>query len=76
MQEVNVSNTVKLLDSPGLIAAPTNPQASLALRGLTVVEEDRNAALEAVGCLLKQCDQTLVGRISIRRKADWALIFN
>ncbi|XP_003973683.1 guanine nucleotide-binding protein-like 3 isoform X1 [Takifugu rubripes] len=59
MQEVNVSNTVKLLDSPGLIASPTNPQASMALRGLTA-EEDTNAALEAVGCLLKQCDQTLI----------------
>lgn len=69
MQEVNVSNTVKLLDSPGVIASPSNPQASLALRGLTA-EEDSNAALEAVGCLLKQCDQTLVRRISIRRNED------
>lgn len=68
MQEVNVSNTVKLLDSPGVIASPTNPQASLALRGLTA--EDSNAALEAVGYLLKQCDQTLVRRISIRRNED------
>ncbi|CAF96799.1 unnamed protein product, partial [Tetraodon nigroviridis] len=59
MQEVNVSDTVKLLDSPGIIASPTNPQVSLALRGL-VVEERKESLLEAVRCLLKQCDQTLV----------------
>lgn len=69
MQEVNVSDSVKLLDSPGVIASPTNPQVSLALRSLTV-EEGKESVLEAVRCLLNQCDQTLVRRISITRNAD------
>lgn len=69
MQEVNVSNTVKLLDSPGVVASPTNPKVSLALRSLTV-EDDRIVALEAVGSLLKQCNQTLVRRISITRNTN------
>lgn len=66
MQEVNVSDSVKLLDSPGLIASPTNSQVSLALRGLTV-EEGKESFLGAARCLLQQCDQTLVRRISITR---------
>lgn len=74
MQEVNVSNCVKLLDSPGVVASPTNPKVSLALRSLTV-EDDRIVALEAVGSLLKQCDQTLVRRISITRNTNWVFIF-
>lgn len=69
MQEVNVSDSVKLLDSPGVIVSPTNPQVSLALRGL-MVEEGKASVLEAVRCLLKQCDQTLVGRISIARNTE------
>lgn len=69
MQEVNVSDSVKLLDSPGVIASPTNPQGSLALRGL-MVEEGKESVMEAVGCLLNQCDQTLVRRITITRNTD------
>lgn len=59
MQEVNVSDSVKLLDSPGIIASPSNSQVSLALRGL-MLEEGKESVLEAVKCLIKQCDQTLI----------------
>lgn len=74
MQEVIVSESVKLLDSPGIIASPTNLQVSLALRGLAV-EEGKESVLEAVGCLLMQCDQTLVRRISITRNTGLSFIF-
>lgn len=75
MQEVNVSDSVKLLDSPGIIASPSNSQVSLALRGLTL-EEGKESVLEAVRCLVKQCDQMLVRGIPITRNTDRVSIFN
>ncbi|KAL2090721.1 hypothetical protein ACEWY4_012984 [Coilia grayii] len=56
MQEVHISKTVKMIDSPGIIAAPSNPAVSMALRSLQV-EQNEQSPLEAVGTLLKQCNQ-------------------
>ena len=69
MQEVKVSDTVKLLDSPGVIVSPANPPVSLALRGLAG-EGGKESVLEAVRCLLNMCDQTMVRRISFTRRTD------
>uniref|UniRef100_A0A8C7XHQ0 Guanine nucleotide-binding protein-like 3 n=1 Tax=Oryzias sinensis TaxID=183150 RepID=A0A8C7XHQ0_9TELE len=59
MQEVHISKNVKLIDSPGIVASPTNPPASMALRSLQV-EEGQDSVLEAAQTLLKQCDKTQV----------------
>ncbi|XP_072238598.1 guanine nucleotide-binding protein-like 3 isoform X2 [Leuresthes tenuis] len=59
MQEVHISKTVKLIDSPGVVAAPSNPSASMALRSLQV-EEGHVSVLDAVKTLLKQCDNTQI----------------
>lgn len=59
MQQVHILKNVKLIDSPGVVASPSNPPVSMALRGLQV-EEDWESTLEAVRSLLKQCDQTQV----------------
>lgn len=59
MQEVHVLKNVKLIDSPGIVASPSNPPVSLALRSLQV-EEGKESVLEAVRTLLKQCDKTQV----------------
>ncbi|XP_056591385.1 guanine nucleotide-binding protein-like 3 [Triplophysa dalaica] len=56
MQEVHISKKVKMIDSPGIVAAPGNPGDVMALRSLEV-EENEKSALEAVNTLLKQCDQ-------------------
>lgn len=61
MQEVHISKNVKLIDSPGVVASPSNPPASMALRSLQV-EEGQESVLEAVKALLKQCDKTQVRR--------------
>ncbi len=63
MQEVHILKNVKLIDSPGIVASPSNPQASLALRSLQV-EEGQESVLEAVRTLLKQCDKTQVGGVT------------
>uniref|UniRef100_A0A673BMR2 Guanine nucleotide-binding protein-like 3 n=1 Tax=Sphaeramia orbicularis TaxID=375764 RepID=A0A673BMR2_9TELE len=59
MQEVHILNNVKLIDSPGIVASPSNPPASMALRSLQV-EEGNESVLEAVRTLLKQCDKTQI----------------
>ncbi|KAF6720791.1 Guanine nucleotide-binding protein-like 3 [Oryzias melastigma] len=59
MQEVHISKTVKLIDSPGIVASPSNPPASMALRSLQV-EEGQDSVLEAAQTLIKQCDKTQV----------------
>uniref|UniRef100_A0A3P9KYH1 Guanine nucleotide-binding protein-like 3 n=1 Tax=Oryzias latipes TaxID=8090 RepID=A0A3P9KYH1_ORYLA len=59
MQEVHISKNVKLIDSPGIVASPTNPPGSMALRSLQV-EEGQDSVLEAAQTLLKQCDKTQV----------------
>lgn len=64
MQEVHIAKNVKLIDSPGVVASPSNPPASMALRSLQV-EEGGESVLEAVRNLLKQCDKTQVRRVSL-----------
>lgn len=59
MQEVHISKNVKLIDSPGVVASPSNPPVSMALRSLQM-EEGQESVLEAVKTLLKQCDKTQV----------------
>ncbi|XP_040015025.1 guanine nucleotide-binding protein-like 3 isoform X2 [Xiphias gladius] len=59
MQEVHILKNVKLMDSPGVVASPSNPPASMALRSLQV-EEGQENVLEAVRTLLKQCDKTQI----------------
>lgn len=59
MQEVHISKTVKMIDSPGIIATPSNSPVSMALRSLQV-EEKEERPLEAVRTLLKQCNQQQV----------------
>nr|XP_046240184.1 guanine nucleotide-binding protein-like 3 [Scatophagus argus] len=59
MQEVHISKSVKLVDSPGVVASPSNPLVSMALRSLQV-EEGQDSVLEAVRTLLKQCDKTQI----------------
>ncbi|KAM7422253.1 hypothetical protein PAMA_010362 [Pampus argenteus] len=59
MQDVHILKNVKLLDSPGVVASPSNPPASMALRSLQV-EEGQEGVLEAVRTLLKQCDKTQI----------------
>nr|XP_020489919.1 guanine nucleotide-binding protein-like 3 isoform X2 [Labrus bergylta] len=56
MQEVHILKNVKLVDSPGVLASPSNPPACMALRSLQV-EEGQESVLEAVRTLLKQCDK-------------------
>lgn len=64
MQEVHISKRVKLLDSPGIVAAASNPPASMALRSLQV-EEGQESAQEAVRTLLKQCDSNQVRGVRV-----------
>uniref|UniRef100_A0A3B5MXF8 Guanine nucleotide-binding protein-like 3 n=1 Tax=Xiphophorus couchianus TaxID=32473 RepID=A0A3B5MXF8_9TELE len=59
VQEVHMSKTVNLMDSPGIVASPSNPAASMALRSLQV-EEGQETVLDAVNTLLKQCDKSQV----------------
>lgn len=65
MQEVHILKNVKLIDSPGVVASPANPPASMALRSLQV-EEGQGSVLEAVRTLLKQCDHRQVGGVTRR----------
>lgn len=64
MQEVSISKTVKMIDSPGVVAQASNPPASMALRGLQVEESQENI-LEAVRALIKQCDKIQVRKAAI-----------
>ncbi|KAF1391437.1 hypothetical protein PFLUV_G00042110 [Perca fluviatilis] len=59
MQDVHILKNVKLIDSPGVVASPSNPPASMALRSLQV-EEGQESVLEAVRTLLKQCDHSQI----------------
>ncbi|XP_072522269.1 guanine nucleotide-binding protein-like 3 [Salminus brasiliensis] len=56
MQEVHISKKVKMIDSPAMVAAPSNSGEKLVLRSLQV-EESEESPLEAVKTLLKQCNQ-------------------
>ena len=59
MQEVHISKAVKMIDSPGIIATPSNPPVSMVLRSLKV-EEKEESPVEAVRILLNQCNQQQV----------------
>ncbi|XP_074486602.1 guanine nucleotide-binding protein-like 3 isoform X1 [Sebastes fasciatus] len=59
MQEVHILKNVKLIDSPGVVASPSNPPASMALRSLQV-EEGQDSVQEAVRTVLKQCDHSQI----------------
>ncbi|XP_047203020.1 guanine nucleotide-binding protein-like 3 [Girardinichthys multiradiatus] len=59
MQEVHMSKTVKLMDSPGVVASPSNSAVSMALRSLQV-EEGQESVMDAVNTLLKQCDKSQI----------------
>lgn len=59
MQQVHISKTVKMIDSPGIVAMPSNSPVSMALRSLQV-EEKEESPLEAVRTLLKQCNEQQV----------------
>lgn len=56
MQEVHISEKVKMLDSPAIVAAPCNSSEKLALRSLQVDDEEESP-LEGVKSVLKQCNQ-------------------
>jgi len=64
MQDVFILKNLKLYDSPGIVASPSNPPASMALRSLQV-EEEEETVLEAVRTLLKQCDKIQVRRLGL-----------
>ncbi|XP_035237335.1 guanine nucleotide-binding protein-like 3 [Anguilla anguilla] len=55
-QEVLVAKNVKMIDSPSIMAAPSNPAFAMALRSLPTPGEGGNA-LDAVRALLKHCDK-------------------
>ncbi|XP_016375827.1 guanine nucleotide-binding protein-like 3 [Sinocyclocheilus rhinocerous] len=55
-QEVHITKRLKMIDSPGIVAASSNPGDVMALRSLQV-EEKEESPLEAVRTLLKQCNQ-------------------
>ncbi|XP_017290077.1 guanine nucleotide-binding protein-like 3 [Kryptolebias marmoratus] len=59
MQEVHISKILKVMDSPGVVASPSNPPVALTLRSLQV-EEGHLGVLDAVRTLLKQCDQSQI----------------
>lgn len=56
MQEVHISKTVKMIDSPAMVAAPSNSGEKLVLKSLQV-EEKEESPLEAVKTLLNHCNQ-------------------
>nr|XP_046167221.1 guanine nucleotide-binding protein-like 3 [Oncorhynchus gorbuscha] len=58
-QDVHISKNVKMVDSPGIVAAQSNPKAAMALRSLQV-EDKQETVLEAVRTLLKQCNKQQV----------------
>ncbi|XP_041835758.1 guanine nucleotide-binding protein-like 3 [Melanotaenia boesemani] len=60
MQQVHILKNVKLIDSPGIVASPSNPQSSMALRSLEVEEGHEESVKDAVNTLLGQCDKTQI----------------
>ncbi|XP_021465317.1 guanine nucleotide-binding protein-like 3 isoform X2 [Oncorhynchus mykiss] len=58
-QDIHISKNVKMIDSPGIVAAQSNPKAAMALRSLQV-EDKQETVLEAVRTLLKQCNKQQV----------------
>lgn len=56
VQEVHIDKQIKMLDSPGLIALPSNPKSVLALRSTTDVEKLENV-VEAASAILSCCNK-------------------
>ncbi|XP_057702532.1 guanine nucleotide-binding protein-like 3 [Corythoichthys intestinalis] len=59
MQEVQIPPNVNLVDSPGILACPSNPAAAIALRS-TQVMDSHESVQEAVWTLLEQCNKQQV----------------
>ncbi|XP_072569009.1 guanine nucleotide-binding protein-like 3 [Paramormyrops kingsleyae] len=58
-QDIHISKNVKVIDSPGILASPSNPAVTLALRDLPSTEKRENV-LDAVRVLLKHCNSQQV----------------
>lgn len=61
MQEVHISEKVKMIDSPAIVTAASNSMEKLALRSLQEDNKEENP-IEAVKAVLKQCNQQHVSR--------------
>ncbi|KAJ8257920.1 hypothetical protein GJAV_G00191160 [Gymnothorax javanicus] len=55
-QEVHIAKNIKMIDSPSIMVAPTNPALTMALWGLPTTVKGEHG-LEAVRVLLKHCDK-------------------
>ncbi len=64
-----------MIDSPGIVAASSNPGDVMALRSLQV-EEKEECPLEAVRTLLKQCNQQHVRNTTAHAIKTGDLWFN
>uniref|UniRef100_A0AAY4DZI1 Guanine nucleotide-binding protein-like 3 n=1 Tax=Denticeps clupeoides TaxID=299321 RepID=A0AAY4DZI1_9TELE len=58
-QEVHICKNVKMIDTPGVVASPSNPAVSMVLRSLQI-EEKQASPLDSATTLLKQCDKQQV----------------
>ncbi|XP_043934813.1 guanine nucleotide-binding protein-like 3 [Protopterus annectens] len=56
VQEVHIDKQIKMLDSPGIIALPSNPKSVFALRNTTDVEKLDNV-IEAASAILNCCNK-------------------
>ncbi|EMP39759.1 Guanine nucleotide-binding protein-like 3 [Chelonia mydas] len=56
MQTVHIDKQIKMIDSPSIIAAPSNSALALALRSTTDIEES-GKLLDAVNAILKHCSK-------------------
>ncbi|XP_075795532.1 guanine nucleotide-binding protein-like 3 isoform X2 [Pelodiscus sinensis] len=56
MQTVHIDKQIKMIDSPSIIAAPSNSALALALRSTTDIEES-GKLLDAVNAVLKHCSK-------------------
>ncbi|XP_077582913.1 guanine nucleotide-binding protein-like 3 [Stigmatopora nigra] len=59
MQEVQIPPNVNLVDSPGILACPSNPAATIALKGMQLMNSPE-AMVDAVSVLLKLCNRNQV----------------
>uniref|UniRef100_A0A8C9SL62 Guanine nucleotide-binding protein-like 3 n=1 Tax=Scleropages formosus TaxID=113540 RepID=A0A8C9SL62_SCLFO len=59
MQEVHIAKNIKVIDSPGILASPSNPGVALALRSLPSTHK-QDDVLDAVRDLLKHCNNQQV----------------
>ncbi|XP_074862105.1 guanine nucleotide-binding protein-like 3 isoform X1 [Carettochelys insculpta] len=59
MQTVHIDKQIKMIDSPSIIAAPSNSALALALRSATDTEES-GRLLDAVNAILRHCNKQQV----------------